>query len=69
MGQSDAQQQSDIAHDGIHSTVAERMGNALAPVLGNEPYQTEHQNPYNQAASEQGPSGKTRVFVNGKEVK
>jgi RHS repeat-associated protein len=50
--QSDAQQQRDTAHDGIHGTLAERFGNALAPVLGNEPYQTEHQAPYNRAAEE-----------------
>ena len=40
----------DIIHDGIHATRAEARGNVLAPVLGSEPYATEHQDPYNRAA-------------------
>ncbi len=42
----------DIIHDGIHSTSAEYNGNALAPVLGVDPYNSEHQEPYNRAAGE-----------------
>lgn len=49
---SDAQQRSDFAHEGIHSTVSERLGNGLSAVLGNEPYASEHQAPYNKAADE-----------------
>jgi RHS repeat-associated protein len=52
MAQSDRQQQNDIAHDGIHSTLSEKLGNSLAPVLGSEPYNSEHQEPYNRAATE-----------------
>jgi RHS repeat-associated protein len=50
MRQSDARQQQDITHDGIHSTESERLGNSLAAVLGVDPYATEHQEPYNRAA-------------------
>jgi RHS repeat-associated protein len=50
MKQSDAEQQSDIAHEGIHSSISELKGNALSPVLGYPPYAAEHQEPYNQAA-------------------
>lgn len=42
----------DIAHEGLHRSRAERMGNVLGPVLGNEPYATEHQAPYNKAAKD-----------------
>ena len=48
--QTDSEQQKSIVHEGIHSTVSERLGNGLSPVLGIEPYDSEHQNPYNQAA-------------------
>ena len=44
------QLQEGFAHDGIHRTRQEVLGNALAPVLGIEPYRTQHQNPYNKAA-------------------
>lgn len=52
MSRNDSQQQSDVAHDGIHSTVSERLGNVFSPVLGIEPYRTEHQDPYNRAADQ-----------------
>lgn len=52
MSQSDSQQQQDTAHDGIHSTVSERLGNGLSSVLGVEPYSSEHQDPYNQAGAD-----------------
>ena len=50
MGQADSRQQQDITHEGLHSTTAERLGNALSPVLGLDPYAAEHQDPYNDAA-------------------
>jgi RHS repeat-associated protein len=52
LGRSNREQMEDVAHDGIHSTVSERLGNALSAVLGSDPYQSEHQDPYNKAAGE-----------------
>ena len=52
LGRPDEDQMRDITHEGIHSTSSERLGNALSPVLGSEPYQSEHQEPYNNAAAD-----------------
>jgi RHS repeat-associated protein len=50
LDRNDNDQQLDLLHDGIHATPAEFAGNSLAIVLGNKPYDLEHQDPYNKAA-------------------
>jgi uncharacterized protein RhaS with RHS repeats len=45
-------QAGDIAHEGIHRSPAEQLGNPLGPVLGNPPYDLGHQQSYNKAAAE-----------------